>query len=232
MLFTKSEWQSLHTIFSYLFFILVIVHLFFVNWKTFLNYFKSRLKAGINRKVELFTAVFLSGIVFAGTLGNWTPFGTVMAFGEKVKGGWESKSSSPPVLHMELFTLEKLSEVFDSVQTDKLINTLKENNIKVTGAGSTLREIANENKTTPAGIYEILSTKYGKHTGPVEGEIPQGIGKFTVRGTAEKTGKDVEALVKILKTKGVDADGGTTLRSVADILGISPREVYEMLAEK
>jgi hypothetical protein len=30
-LFTKAEWQALHTIFSHLFFILVIIHLFFVN---------------------------------------------------------------------------------------------------------------------------------------------------------------------------------------------------------
>src|SRR5512138_1216699 len=60
MLFTKPEWLSLHTIFSYLFFILVIVHLFFVNWKTFLAYFRSKIKAGLNRKWELLTAMALT----------------------------------------------------------------------------------------------------------------------------------------------------------------------------
>jgi hypothetical protein len=68
MLFKKAEWQALHTIFSYLFFILIIIHLFFVNWKTFLTYFKSKLRAGLNKKWELFAATILSVLIFIGTL--------------------------------------------------------------------------------------------------------------------------------------------------------------------
>ena len=59
MLFTKTEWQALHTIFSYLFFIFFIIHLFFVNWKTFIQYFKSKIRAGLNKKWELAAAVIL-----------------------------------------------------------------------------------------------------------------------------------------------------------------------------
>ena len=59
MLFTKAEWQALHTIFSYMFFILFVIHLFFVNWKTFLTYFKSKIRAGLNKKWELVAAVIV-----------------------------------------------------------------------------------------------------------------------------------------------------------------------------
>ncbi len=134
MLFTKTEWQALHTIFSYLFFILVIIHLFFVNWKTFLTYFKSKLKAGLNRKWELGTATLLTVIIFIGTLRSWTPFAPVMTLGETLKESWEGNFQSPPVLHMEIYTLDQLAVMFDSIPSADIINTLRENNIKVGGS--------------------------------------------------------------------------------------------------
>jgi hypothetical protein len=232
MLFTKTEWQALHTIFSYIFFILVIVHLFFVNWKTFLTYFKSKLKAGLNKKWELASAIIISAIIFAGTLRNWTPFGPVMTFGEKVKASWDAGTENPPVLHMELYDIRKLAVEFDSIAPEELLKTLNDNKIKASGTDQTLKEIANENNTTPAEIYKLLSLKYGKTRGPVEGEVPQGIGKYTVRSAAEKTGRDVETLVQLLKERGVEANGETTLREIADKLGNTPRDVYNMLAKK
>ncbi|MEI7943080.1 MAG: hypothetical protein WCH76_07995, partial [Candidatus Riflemargulisbacteria bacterium] len=60
---------------SDIFFILVIVHLFFVNWRTFLTYFKSKLKQGLNRKWELAVTLIFTVIIFIGTLKSWSPFG-------------------------------------------------------------------------------------------------------------------------------------------------------------
>ena len=232
MLFTKAEWQALHTIFSYLYFILVIIHLFFVNWKTFLTYFKSKLKSGLNKKWELSSAIFISIIFFIGTLQSWTPFSPVMKFGEKMKESWEGDFHAPPVLHMELYTIEKLAIDLDSIAPTELIKALSENNIKVTGIDQTLKEIAAENKVTPSSLYELLSSKYKKHIGPVAGEVPQGIGKFTVGSTAKSSGKDLQVLIKILKDRGIEADEKTSLRSIADKLGLTPREVYNFLIEK
>jgi hypothetical protein len=232
MLFTKTEWQALHTIFSYLFFILVVIHLFFVNWKTFLTYFKSKIKAGLNKKWELISAIIVSGLIFTGTLRSWTPFSPVMKFGEKLKESWEGDFAAPPVLHMEIYTLEKLAFDFDSIAPAELVKILNENNIRVTGVDKTLKEIASDNKVTPSAIYEILTAKFKKHSGPVPGEVPQGIGKYTVGSTAESTGKELTFLIQILKDKGVDADGETSLRTIADKLGVTPRDVYNMLNEK
>jgi len=232
MLFTKSEWQALHTIFSYLFFILVIIHLFFVNWKAFLTYFKSKVRAGLNRKWELGTAVILSTVFFIGTLRHWTPFEPVMAFGEKVKEGWEGDFQTPPVLHMETYTLEQLSAVLDSIAPAELLKTLQDSSIRVGGFEETLKDIANKNNTTPSVIYTILATKYKKHTGPVAGEVPQGIGKYTVKSTASASGIEVSVLIQKLKEKGIEADGETSLRTIADKLGNTPREIFDMLTAK
>ena len=78
----------------------------------------------------------------------------------------------------------------------------------------------------------MLSSKYKKHSGPVAGEVPQGIGKFTVESTAKSSGKYLQSLLKILKDKGIEANETTSLRSIADKLGLTPREVYNFLIEK
>jgi hypothetical protein len=232
MLFTKTEWQALHTIFSYLFFILVIIHLFFVNWRSFLTYFKSKLRAGLNKKWELGTAVILSGVFFIGTLRNWTPFEPVMTFGEKVKESWEGDFQTPPVLHMETYTLGQLSPLIDSIAPSELLQTLVDNGIHISGESETLKEIANNNNTTPSAIYSILTAKYKKHTGPAAGEVPQGIGKYTVSSTAVSSGIEVNVLIQKLKEKGIEAEGATSLRTIAEKLGVTPRDVYTLLTSK
>ncbi len=232
MLFTKTEWQALHTIFSYLFFILVIIHLFFVNWKTFLTYFKSKLKAGLNKKWELSAAIIVTVFIFIGTLQSWPPFSPVMKFGETLRESWEGDFTSPPVLHMEIYTIEKLAFDLDSTAPEEVVKTLNENNIKVTGIKQTLKEIAADNKTTPSAIYNILAAKYKKQSVPATGEIPQGIGKYTVGSAAKNAGKELSVMIQILKEKGIEADAETTLRTIADKLGVTPRDVYTMLTAK
>lgn len=46
------------------------------------------------------------------------------------------------------------------------------------------------------------------------------------------SGKDLQLLIKILKDKGIEADETTSLRSVADKMGLTPREVYDLLTVK
>jgi hypothetical protein len=232
MLFTKAEWQALHTIFSYLFFILVIIHLFFVNWKTFLTYIKSRLKSGLNKKWELGTAILLSSVFFVGTLRHWTPFEPVMAFGEKVKEGWETDFQTPPVLHMETYSLQQLSPLIDSIAPAELIKTLQENQIRVSSPEASLKDIATENNTTPSAIYEILRLKYNSKPLPVQNEAPQGVGKYTINSTATNSGIEVTVMLQKLKEKGIEADGETSLKTIADKLGVTPRDVYTLLTGK
>jgi hypothetical protein len=232
MLFTKAEWQALHTIFSYMFFILVVIHLFFVNWKTFLTYLKSKLKSGLNKKWELATAALVSALFFIGTLESWTPFGPVMSFGEKVKGSWEKSYVSPPVAHMEEYNLDKISSDFPGTTSESLIKILTENNIKISDPKATLKVIASENKMTPLKIYEIITKSTGKEAAPKPGEAPSGVGRMTVKAIAERLGKQPSELISILKENGMGATGETTMKTLADQMGISPHDLYSLLAGK
>ena len=232
MLFTKAEWQALHTIFSYMFFILVVIHLFFVNWKTFLTYFRSRLKAGLNKKWELSAASIVTAIFFIGTLMSWTPFGPVMTFGEEMKESWDKNYVSPPVAHMEEYDLVKLSEDFPGITPEELHKTLKDSSISVSGIDVTLKIIAAENKVTPSRIYAILTRKYNKNLLINKSEAPSGVGKMTLDAIASRLGKEPSELVRIVKENGIEASGETTMKSIADQLSISPHDLYSLLAGK
>jgi len=229
MLFTKAEWQALHTIFSYMFFILFVIHLFFVNWKTFLTYFKSKIKAGLNKKWELVAAVIVSVAFFIGTLRSWTPFGPVMAFGEKVKESWDKKYESPEVAHMEDFTLIRLASGFKGVTPEELLSTLRDSSISVAGTDITLKKIAAENNVTPARLYEILTRRYLKNEKVNKSEAPSGVGKMTINMIASRLEKDPSELIKTVKENGIEANGETTMRTIADQLGISPHDLYTLM---
>lgn len=231
MLFTKAEWQALHTIFSYLFFIFFIIHLFFVNWKTFLVYFKSKITAGLNRKWELAAAVLLSAVVFTGTLNSWTPFGPVMSFGEKMKEGWGSRTEVPPAIHMENYSLEQVSGLFDSAAVSDLQRTLTDNGIKIRDNDSTLKQIADRNNTKPVSIYNILASEYKKKEDRVQegGGQGQGFGRTTVESIARNKGTDMNIIIAKLREMGIEADGKTTLRSIAEKMGMTPGEAYAIL---
>ncbi|HOF20712.1 MAG TPA: DUF4405 domain-containing protein [Bacteroidales bacterium] len=229
MLFTKAEWQAFHTIFSFMFFILFIIHLFFVNWKAFLTYFRSRIRKGLNRKRELFAAVGISLLFFTGTLASWAPFGTVMDFGETLKEGWDKKYESPAIAHMEEFTLLRLATVFAGVSSDDLLITLRDSGIVVRGQNARLKHIAADNGVTPARLYEILTRRYPGDEESHKYEVPSGIGKMTINMVASRLGKDPSVLTGILRDMGVSANGESTLRTVAVQLGISPHDLYSLL---
>lgn len=230
MLFTKVEWQALHTIFSYMFFILAFIHLFFVNWKTFLAYIKSRVKSGLNKKLELTASVVLTGVFFAGTLNSWIPFGPVMSFGENMKESWEENYVSPPVAHMEEYSFSKLASEYKGIPTEELSATLADSSIIVNDFNLTLKEIAYLNKTTPARIYDILEKSYKRNHTIDNNQTPSGVGKMTVSQVAARLGKEPSELIAIIKQSNIEVTGETPMRTVSEQLGISASDLYGILA--
>lgn len=232
MLFTKTEWQAMHTIFSYLFFILFVIHLFFVNWKAFLTYIKSKIKTGLNRKWELAAAIMMTVVFFIGTLRSWVPFGPVMDFGEKVKAGWEKTYSNPPVSHMERYTLSQLRSTFPGITPAEMMKVLNDSSISVSDTSLTLEALAAANKIAPIRIYEVLSSVFNSSKTAQPQGAPAGVGKLTIKDVAARLGKDPSDLIRILKDKGVSATEEMTMRSAAEALSVSPHDIYGLFEGK
>jgi hypothetical protein len=213
-----------------MFFILFVIHLFFVNWKTFLNYIRSKIRSGLNRKWELFASIIVSALFFAGTLESWIPFGPVMTFGENVKQSWEKNYASPPVAHMEEYTLSKLAESFPGISTDEMIKTLKDSSIRVKDPGDNLKSIALDNEVTPSRIYDILLSVYGKQQVSKTTSAPSGVGRMTISTVSGYLGMKPSDVISILEDNGIKANAETTMKTIADELGISPHDLYSLLS--
>ena len=154
--FDQSAWGALHTIFSYAFALFALFHLFFLNWKAFLTYIRSKVKKGLRRPYEFITAFLLTLLFFLGTLYDTTPFQEVMQFGKDLSEKWEKKQSTPPIPHTEELRIKDLANIIFQTSPEKILIKLDSLGYDYHNEEQTLKEIANLNHTSPSLIFSQL----------------------------------------------------------------------------
>lgn len=154
--FSKADWESIHTVFSYVFAILSILHLFSINWKVFLSYLKNQAHKGLIKKKELFFSSIFTAFILIGIVFSIPPISTVMTFGNHLSESWENKETEPPIPNAELLTLVELSEQSASMSIEDIIHKLNINNIKFNSTNDNLAEIGILNKISPRDIYKLI----------------------------------------------------------------------------
>jgi hypothetical protein len=224
---TKSQWQTMHTNFSYLFALLSIFHLFTINWKTFWSYIRSKVKAGFNHKVEFILASLLTIIFFVGVIYGLPPFSSVMDIGENLKEGWEEQYAAPPVPHAEEFTIAQLSEDIIKVSDEKILSTLTALGIEVESSNQNLKELAGQVELSPQEIYNEL-TKLS-HSGKGRIQPGGGIGRKNLQQISDENSIPLEELLLRLEDAGIPASGDDMIRDLADEYGMHPSEILTIL---
>ena len=227
---SKEGWQALHTNFSYLFLVLSIFHLFSINWKVFLSYVKKRAGSGIHRKKELAAGTILFLVVFLGTLFQVPPMQTVMDIGEYFTESWEKKEEKAPMPHTEALTVVEVSEKLVKVSPGEIVKKLEAAGLKNVGKEMTLKEIGEENSTSPFEIYQMIvadaETRKMDFAALKEGS---GIGRKTLDEISELTGVPVEVLLERFKAEGIEATADEKLKEIANRTGRTPFELVELL---
>ncbi len=155
---TKRGWQNQHIIFGFTFLILSLFHLFFINWKAFLCYLKSKTSNGLNNPRELLIITVLSLLFGTGTYFGLQPFSAVIKFGDAISSSWERQEKQAPVPHAELMTLTQLAEQPGlggdaAVLKAKLVTA----GLKVVSEDQTLTEIAVANTMTAEKVYALIA---------------------------------------------------------------------------
>lgn len=228
--FTKSQWQSVHTIITFSFAILSIFHLFFLNWNVFWSYIRKKSTAGFARYREFLISTLLVILFFAGAWFKFQPFGAVMEYGESLKNGWEVNGPPSPVAHAELLTVEQLSLKYLSVNPDTVLRLIREDGWKVSGSQQTLAQIGEFNQITPSELYNRILAKTKSNIKNVDTGLPvQGIGRKTVKELSVELGKDVQVILRQLEAAGIKASSEDKIRAVAENAGISPVELYNLV---
>ncbi|MEI6758728.1 MAG: DUF4405 domain-containing protein [Chlorobium sp.] len=93
---SKPAWQNQHIIFGFAFAILSLCHLFFINWKAFFSYLKSKTKAGLQSSRELIAIVVLTLLFGFGTFNKVQPFCGILDLGKSISNSWDNKGQQGP----------------------------------------------------------------------------------------------------------------------------------------
>ncbi len=154
----REQWVALHVVLSTLFVLFGLAHLVY-NRRPLWSYLHSRLRRGVNLWKELVAAVVLVVGLSIASVAGLPPARQLVRGGEDLKDSWARTLPEAPIPHAELLTLEDLGQR-TSLPAEALAKVLRESGLSVGGAGLSLLQLAEDNDTTPAAIYELLRERH------------------------------------------------------------------------
>jgi hypothetical protein len=223
---TKTGWRHQHIIFGFAFALLSLFHLFFINWKVFLSYLKTRASQGLQSPLELVSGIIITLLLGFGTSLHLQPFSGIIDFGENISASWERRENQAPVPHAELMSLVELSRQ-PGLGGDPgvLRNKLLKADIKVVSTDQTLAVIARLNGLTAERVYAIISPPV--NTGR---KLPEeGFEQMTLQQVADEAGVTPFSILMALRQKGIAADPAETTGSIARRNGMQLKELRQLL---
>jgi hypothetical protein len=222
----KDQWQTLHTIFTFLFIIANGFHLYF-NWNSFLSYLKNKRKQVFRIRLELLSATFLTIGIFCLVLLNAQPFKAVTEFGDSMKNDWSSDSSEPPVPHAEEMTIIELAKTVNK-DPQLLISHLNDQGISAE-QNSVIKKIAQNYKLSPQDIFEKMQVS-GKSSS-THGGTKKGYGRMRLEQICNDKNISLERVLSILKNEGMEATGNNTLKELGQKYNITPIEIVKIIED-
>ncbi|MCD4835043.1 MAG: DUF4405 domain-containing protein [Bacteroidales bacterium] len=149
---SKKQWEYQHTIFSYLFILFSIFHVFKINWSYLISYFVVEKFKMINLK-EIIVAVVITVLIFIGTLFNWSPFKNVIQFGNKISDSYAEDIEIPNIPDAEKLSLKNFAKEVFSISYSDLVSNLEKFNFDKVDENSTVIDFCNLNDITPEEFY-------------------------------------------------------------------------------
>ena len=228
ILLTKEQWQTLHTIFAFLFVVALAFHLYF-NWSIFCSYLKTKVHVGLHMKREIGTAAALTLLIFSLTLVKSPPFSNVMALGRYLTDSWSTTQTEPPVPHAEELSLSEYV-IVTSIDLTAAIDHLRDSGIVGSDSLVTMNELARLNGTSPREIGNILARIPGSTSISFGTRgAGTGFGRMTVSELCERDEIDLAVAIQRLTEAGITASRASNLRGLANEQGMTPIEVVEII---
>jgi hypothetical protein len=225
--FDKNQWQAQHTIFSYIFVIILAIHIFSLNWRNLWSYVKIKSKKGFRKKDEFIFAFAISLLIFFGTSYDIPPFSSFFQFGEYIGTSWEEKQQRAPVPHTENLTLDEVSSKYLETNVEDLISKLESNGILVTGKSQTFEEIAIQNGISPSDVYAVLNPNNSNKPG--NGGSGTGYGRMAIKEVATNLGIEFDEILLVLKSNGIDASPNNSIKDISSDHGLHLSEIMKMI---
>lgn len=237
---SKDQWASVHTTFMILFLTVGIWHIV-LNWRPIVGYLKDRTRKVRLTRPEFLTSLGICVVCFAGPLLGLPPFQQLLDASEGIKAYWEGTHGSPPWGHAEESPLDRFCERIGgfrgstgggrvTVDCDAAVEALEAAGVSVDSRTDRIIDIATANGVTPQAIADIVlsvgETSGGGDRFPRPGS---GLGRITLRQYATQFELDVNELLEILESGGLEVDPDERLRDAGDRLGTDPLGILEAL---
>ncbi len=241
----KEDWANIHIVFSVLFIIAGIVHLYPYNWPTFKAFLAKRENGRLNLKKprkEVIFALILAGVLVTGAVTKAPPFSYLFDFNAWAKEAWVvSDDYQPPFGHAEEVALTSFSKKMN-MDLEKAVAELRSQGLKFEGPRQSLGVIAKLNGMSAMDVYMRIK-KFEKQPEAVSASAytPElveerfngtGVGKKTLAEMCEKTGFSIDKAKKRIAKAGVEATGGETLKELANALKVTPIDVLKLVLIK
>lgn len=238
---TKEEWADQHLTVGTLFLIALVLHIYF-NWSALVGYMKNKAK-----ELKVFTPSFSIGLlatfaVTAGTYFHLPPMSTLVEFSDTIKNNGAKTYGTPPYGRAELSSLREFAQK-ERLDQEKSIESLKAAGIQIESADQSLKTIAANNGLSPQQVYEIIKPaknlqaghaggrtagSVGSHTLLPDSPLP-GFGRKTLSEACTELGLEPGVIASGLKTMGIAAEPGMTMKEIAEGCGKAPAEIYKVI---
>ena len=152
---TKTDWGSVHTNLSLVFFIALFFHLYY-NWRVLKAYLKDRVRQTFALRRELAAALALGLVVVFGSIAALPPFSQVMDLGATAKKTWYAgEDVLPPFPHAELMPLRELAKKID-LNLPGMLEVLAEKGYPADSGEASLKDLADRHDTSPMQVFEVM----------------------------------------------------------------------------
>ncbi|OFX22803.1 MAG: hypothetical protein A2041_01990 [Bacteroidetes bacterium GWA2_31_9b] len=155
---SKDQWENQHTIFSYIFIIFSLFHIFKINWDLFFSYFKMQ-KTTFKYSKEIFLAIIITVLIFIGTVMNFQPFKGIMKIGGNISKSFNKASYFNSVPDVSNTTMQQYAESNLLITDVELKNYLNDLGFKLTDNSITIEEFCLNNNIIPSELNKLLKKK-------------------------------------------------------------------------
>jgi len=217
----KSGWESVHTVFSFLFLAFALFHILKVHLNNLLGYVFNYRPRGAGR--ELFISILISAIFLIGTLMYLPPFHFIYQAGNTLSDQWAGRVQ---VDHESVGPQQSLEEVATEMGMDPagLKQWMNRQGIENIPSSATLMEHAEVLGVTPLELYRRMESAVGSSMQKAKEKVYRAI---TLEELAVLFEVDVRAIQDYLSQE-FDRDrlaGDASLYDISLGTRYSPREV-------
>lgn len=236
----KEGWTAVHIVFSLLFVLAGLTHLFF-NWKPFKHYLVAKLAGHMRFRAEAAVAAAAVGVVLAGTLLAWPPISWITDLNESLKGAWaEAGWAEPPFGHAEDVSLKVLG-IRTGLEPRAMLEALRDAGYTVEQPGQKVAHIAEANDVSPALLWAAITARVQPAApepaaaGITAEEVElryagMGLGQKTMAEIAELTGVPLETALARLSDAGIGVAPGDRMKAAAETHGdMAPIDMLKLM---